>query len=431
MRLWEELGTAGTISEMLQNRHQLKGYYRLINNKKVEHEKLISMFGSYSAALVEKEDVVLGIQDTTELDYSTNRSRNSVGCMEYEHRKGLYLHTHLLVGGAGNVLGCLSQRFLSRSLESLGKGKSRKYASITDKESVRWWAEQQNLYTTFGQQREKTFFSITDREGDITELLCEPRAANMHYIIRSKNNRKCVGKSATLVEAVGVQPVSFTYVHKVSNKKGEVRQAALCVRYCPLTCQPPYRKDKKLPPVSLWVVEAKEENPPAGVAGLCWRLLCSMPIDSIETAKKMIAYYTLRWLIERFHYVLKQGRKVEDLQIQTQAALKNAIVLQSWIAIQICALSYESRSHPDKSLQEVGFEKQDYQLVYDYLTTKKKNKLSHKEKPTIADFVELLAILGGSTLPGKRKIGIVSLWKGLQTFSIIKEAYSFASQRYG
>lgn len=50
-----------------------------------------------------------------------------------------------------------------------------------------------------------------------------------------------------------------------------------------------------------------------------------MPVESPQMAKKIIGYYTLRWVIERFHYMLKQGKKVEKLQIVQPQALQNAI----------------------------------------------------------------------------------------------------------
>jgi hypothetical protein len=49
---------------------------------------------------------------------------------------------------------------------------------------------------------------------------------------------------------------------------------------------------------------------------LDWKLLTSLPVDTVQEAQQIVYYYHLRWLIERFHFVLKSGCKVEELQLQ-------------------------------------------------------------------------------------------------------------------
>jgi hypothetical protein len=124
---------------MLGNRHQSKGYYRFINNEKVNSADLIALFGSYSSHLMSDSSVILALQDTTELDYTGSRSASQVGCMEYAHRKGLYLHTQLLVDGRGLAQGILSQSFISRSEESLGKLSLGNMTSLRTKKATVGW----------------------------------------------------------------------------------------------------------------------------------------------------------------------------------------------------------------------------------------------------------------------------------------------------
>ncbi len=154
----------------------------------------------------------------------------------------------------------------------------------------------------------------------------------------------------------------------MTGKDGKQREAVLSVRHSPFVCNAPYRNGSKLAPIPLWVVETKEENPPVGEEEICWHLLCSQEINSAEDAKKIIAYYCFRWLIERFHYVLKQARKVEELQISTVEALKNAIVLQSWLACRILTLCYQARTDGNVDLEQTQFEAQDDEIAYQYIT---------------------------------------------------------------
>jgi hypothetical protein len=209
----------------------------------------------------------------------------------------------------------------------------------------------------------------------------------------------------TLQACLDRQVGQFQYVHWLENEKGEKRVATLSVRYTQATCLSPYRKGQKTKPFHVWLVEAREEPHPIGVKALHGRLLTSIPVNAPQVAKDIICYDTLCGLIERFHYVRKPIPSVEDLQVVSPQALQNAIVLQSWIAIQTCALSYENQNNPDKDLKSLGFETQDYEIAYQYLTQIKPNTLPHTDQPTIRDFIGLVALLGGSSLQKKELLG--------------------------
>jgi hypothetical protein len=107
------------------------------------------------------------------------------------------------------------------------------------------------LQDKFGNQTDKTVYSICDREGDISELLLARKHQHIHYIIRSKNNRKSPDKEHNLIEVVGSQAVAFTYKQTVIGKDGSKREAVLAVRYSPFVCHAPYRKGSKLAPIPL------------------------------------------------------------------------------------------------------------------------------------------------------------------------------------
>lgn len=422
VRLYHQLGfdIESGVSEVISNPCQLKGFYRFINNKKVTTESLVTVFQQYSKELVCEESVILALQDTTELDYTSHRSAAHLGCMEYRHKKGLYLHNHILVSDLGLPLGIFSQRFWSREVENLGKSKTRKYLPIEQKESYRWLAEFDALQEAFASQTEKQIIQICDRESDISELLTARKYDHIHYIIRSKNARIDVETGLKLPEVLAENMPCFQYKQQVFNSEGEVREALLSLRYQKVKLNVPYRQGKKLPQPTVWVVEAKEDQPPENEKGLCWRLLCSMPIENPQMAQKVIRYYTLRWLIERFHHILKQGKKVEKLQIVKPQALQNAIVLQGWIALKVMTLAYLPRTNPELKLEQTGFKKEDYELVYRFLTQTKRNKIRYDPEPTINQFAKLIALLGGSPLQKNRPLGTVSLWRGLKTFTIIK-----------
>jgi len=45
-----------------------------------------------------------------------------------------------------------------------------------------------------------------------------------------------------------------------------------------------------------------------------------------------VEYYARRWLVERYHYVLKSGCRVEELQLGAADRLERALALYSIVA---------------------------------------------------------------------------------------------------
>lgn len=411
------------------SKYDKKAYYRFINNSKVYSENLMLSYQAYSVSeALSSSNVILSVQDTTELDFTGNRSSANLDCLEYEHKKGFYLHNHLLLNDLGVPYGLFSQQFYAYKLEDLGKAKERKYADITTKHSYRWLQEFETLQERFKENTDKIVISISDREGDIHEVLQARKYEHIHYIVRSKSNRvlsepTASSDSHTIWEAVASELPSFSYFLKTPTKKdrNQFRTAHVTVRYTKVCIKASYRKHRKLQPVDLWIVEASEIEPPVGEDAICWRLLTSVPVESAEIAQKIITYYVLRWVIERFHYVLKQGCKVEELQLETAEALKNTITLHSWNALNVANLAYQSNLMPLTPLIEMGYDEQDYLLAYRYVKHKINANLVKVEKPTLLDFSTLIAQIGGSNLNKKRALPVVSLWKGWTKFLLIKE----------
>lgn len=77
--------------------------------------------------------LVLAIQDTTELDYSTRTSTQGLGYLRGTATKGL-LHSTLCVSDNGEPLGVLHQQMWARS----GNRCKSKQRTIAAKESGRW-----------------------------------------------------------------------------------------------------------------------------------------------------------------------------------------------------------------------------------------------------------------------------------------------------
>ena len=426
-------GVSGdSIPRLLSNQHQSKGYYRFINNARVTNTLLIKGVSDYVRGLVQSlngSQTVLAIQDTTELDFTGNRSASGLGVMEYENRKGIYLHNHLLVSDIGIPYGLFSQQYHNRNAENLGASKiTHKQVPLERKESYKWLKQFEELQDVFKQDSHLQIIQVCDREADIYELLSARKYPHIHYIIRSCQNRACrkVGineKTVYIWEEAERGEASFVYQLEVETPKRNKRVADVSVVYKKVTLRPPYRKAKKFEEQEVWVVVAKEHNPSEDVIDpICWELLTSIPVLDNQTALKIIQYYTLRWVIERFHYVLKQCCRVENFQIEKREALQNAIILQSWAAIQVCSMDYLFKKKPQTPLSETIFLIEDYNIAHNYAKKVLAFKEEYSDNPTISNYIRVIAKIAGHHLQNNKSIGALTLCEGFKRLAIIKAA---------
>ena len=101
------------------------------------------------------------------------------------------------------------------------------------------------------------------------------------------------------------------------------------------------------------MILAEEDNPPTGHQAVRWLLVTSLPVSSLEDALRCLHWYSYRWLIERFHFVLKSGCRFEDLQLENAERLKRALASYLIVAWRLLWLTYEARRQPEQPCSEV------------------------------------------------------------------------------
>jgi hypothetical protein len=131
------------------------------------------------------------------------------------------------------------------------------------------------------------------------------------------------------------------------------REVTLQLRYARYEIKKPKIKNKNkalLPSLPVTVIYVKEENPPKGIEAIEaieWFLMTSEGVESCQAAYEMVGYYIQRWKIERFHYVLKSGCGIEELQERNMEKMKALILMYSVIAVFIMNLTYIARIRPE------------------------------------------------------------------------------------
>jgi hypothetical protein len=190
----------------------------------------------------------------------------------------------------------------------------------------------------------------------------------------------------------------------------ESRATEVVVRAVRVTLRPPWRADRKLPPVAVNVVLVTEVNPPPGDEPVEWLLLTSLPIDTVEQVGQILQYYCVRWMIEVYFRVLKSGCRVEERRFEHLDRLLTCLgvyMIVAWRTLYVCRLG---RSCPEISCEAV-FEPAEWKSVWKVV----RREDPPAEPPALGVFVRMVAQLGGY-VNRKRDDppGPQTVWIGLQ-----------------
>lgn len=165
-----------------------------------------------------------------------------------------------------------------------------------------------------------------------------------------------------------------------------------------------------LPPVTINAVMASEIDAPDDVKAVEWVLLTSLPIVTSAECLQVVAWYLCRWQIEIFFKILKDGCKVEELQLQTLDRLTNCIALYLIVSWRILFMTMLGRACPNLLCTAV-FSTEEWQAAY-MMTYRTQPPLI---PPTLNEMIIMVAGFGGFL---KRKCdknpGNQSLWIGIQ-----------------
>ena len=411
------------IPQAMGNFGKAKGAYRFFDNKKVTANKIFNSHYKATKDRLNGKNIVLAIQDTTDLNYSHHTSVTNLGPAGTDVEKGFMLHPTLAVTPEGIPLGLIDFNLWIRDEEP--KKGNHHNLPIEDKESFKWINSYRKTAQLEKQLNNVHFINICDREGDIFYLFNEVRKPENRsdLLIRAAQDRKVEHSQKKLWDYMESQEIKTQITIKISKKKNQPeRDADISIRYAEVCIKAPKnsKKDKLSDSINLWAVYAKEKNPPAGVEAISWMLLTTIPVNNIDEALEKIEWYTLRWVIELFFKCLKSGCKVEDRQLKDAERLENCIVLDAIIAWRVMFLTYIGRDLPDLPAS-VMFEEYEWKSLYSYIN--KTPKVPEKE-PALGEVVNMIAKLGGFLgRKNDKHPGMKTLWNGLIALNYISTTW--------
>lgn len=400
IRLVEDLSARPTASLPLAvgGWAETKAAYRLLDNDALDWREVLEVHTRRTGERMQGYPVVLCIQDTTELDFTSQPGIAGLGRLSYAAQHGLYMHPTLVATPAGLALGVIDAWMWARG------PKDQPHV----KESTRWMEGYEIVADLAAQVPNTRLVYVADREGDLRELMdaAARRGHPADWLVRANHNRHTTAGDKLWDRLARSEPlgeVEFTLPAAPGRPARLVRQTLYRDR---VTL--PARKGA--PAVTVTAILAREEHPPAGERAIEWRLLTNRAAEALEQVVELIDWYRRRWLVEILFRILKSGCRVEALQLGTLERLERALVIYLIIAWRILHLVTWGRDCPDLPC-EVVFDPEEWQAAW---------IVAHRRPPPVTpprlgDMVRLIAGFGGFL--GRKSDGHPgpkAIWEGMQ-----------------
>jgi len=373
--------------------------YRFLGNDEVDWRGIMAPHWAQTEQRMSAHAVVLCLQDTTELDFN-GQEIAGLGPLNYEARRGMYLHPTYAVTPQREPLGVLDAWMWAR------EARDETGVRGGPKESSRWIEGYERVAELADKLPASRLVYVADREADLVELMARAHTLGTpaDWLVRAKHNR-CLPEGQKLwAHTCAGEPLGeivFTMASRHGQKARKVRQQ-LWARRLDL----PAGNTAK---VAVTCVVAREIDAPAGTKPVEWRLLTNRAAPAVADVIELIDWYRARWEIETFFHVIKNGCHVEALQLSGLDRLERALALFMVVAWRIGHLMRTGRTCPD--LDAALFFDPD-EIRGAYLLNKKKPP---SRPPRINEVLRLIAMLGGFLArKGDGEPGVKTIWLGLQ-----------------
>jgi hypothetical protein len=316
--------------------------FRFLHNKRVTPGEMVSAARTRTLARVRGRHV-LAIQDTTSLRDQSNTSRHS-----------LHLHPTIAVDAAdGAVMGLVDARMLTRMG---GKRATKKRRPFEEKESRRWLDA---AFAAAGliDAGAASVTVVADREADIYEAFAL-RPPPVELIIRAQQDRELADGGRLSERLQDAPDLGCEAIDLPAGPGRKARKAVLALRACPVRIAAPARSraaSMALPAeVPLWLVEAREIDPPPDAAAAHWLLLTTYPAPDIAAARRITGLYRQRWTIEQVFRIMKtQGFDIEASRVGEGGPFENLAAATLIASIEVLQMVRERDGAAQRPLTDV------------------------------------------------------------------------------
>lgn len=432
---------SGSIPQQNKQWKDTKGAYRLFDAAEATFDSMMTPHWNRTRASAGQCAVVLMIQDTTQLDYTSHPGCEGLGRFgngpRWRSGLGLNLHNVLaiepLVDGQSRILGLAWNKLWARTEPVSRKRSTAKQRRERGCESDRWIEAVQAIGDAPPGSR---LVHVGDRESDIFELYqsCHARIGVSFLVRVSQLGRaavaghvsgsvKALDRPAThLGQIAGGLPVLGGKSLWIAPRHGQAGRWAKCtISGGAVTVYSPWNRSRTGQALCCWCVRVCEIDAPEGVEAVEWILLSDEPVRSLEDAVRLVGWYSMRWMIEQYHQCLKSGCKVETRQLEQADRLRPLIGMCCVLAARLLQLKNDTRLTPQApAVQHVPRES--------VQTLAKMLKIA-AESITLRQFTHEVAKLGGFL--GRKsdgEPGWLTLWRGWHELDLMTRGIRLAME---
>jgi len=404
-----------SIPQACPNAAEATAAYRFLENEAINPQALRESHHQATLERVQTHRLVLAVQDTTILNYTTHPQTQGLGPIGTADGPliGLLLHSTLVLTPRGQPLGFVHNAVRVRS--GRGRVAPRHRRKLADKESYKWMESLRACQALAGQCPQTQWVNMTDREGDVYELFAQALAVSgpsrVDLLVRARHDRKLADQKGKLWQELGRRRVAATLSVLVGRKGDQPsRVARLQIRFGPVSLCGPSTVPAP-PSLQVWAIEAREISAPKGATPILWRLLTTQPVTTAEAAAEKVGWYAQRWQIEVIHKILKSGCQIEQRQLETAQRLERVLSIDLVVAWRILALCKAARELPDDPISN-WLPKVQWQALCCYVSQRTSPP---KKSPTVRQAICWIAQLGGFLArKGDGEPGVKTLWRGMQ-----------------
>lgn len=387
--------------------------YRFFDNAGVDWRAILEPHWQQTQQRMSQEQIVLCLQDTTELNFNGQQARG-LGPLSFEAQRGMYMHPTYAVTPQREPLGIIDCWMWAREKkDATGKRGG-------PKESVRWLEGYERVAELAAQLPATRLVYVADREADMLPLMVHAQALGnpADWLVRATHNRCLPDGNLLWTHTCAGEPVGqveFALPARPGVPARTVRQQLWARRV-----EVPAAKGKS---INVTCIVAREYDAPAGVKPIEWRLLTNRLADTAAAVAELIDWYRARWEIEILFDVLKNACRVEALQLGAIERIERALALYLVVAWRVAHLMRLGRTCPDLDAA-LFFDRDEIEAAY-LLHDK-----TPPEQPRLNDVLRQIARVGGFLArKSDGEPGVKTIWLGMKDVHVAVKTMRLLRQR--
>jgi Transposase DDE domain len=327
--------------------------HRFLASPRVSAAEIVATLGQRTGERCRGHRII-AVQDTTEINFSgRDRARCGLGPAGDGQTPGFFMHAAVAVDVEDEaVVGLLDAAIWTRAEGE--RAAARRKRGLPQKESHRWLSTAQAVADRAAGARQ--LIVVGDRESDIFALFAR-RPAAVELVVRAAQDRRLADGTRLFACAAAWPRLGSGAVRVGPRGPGDKgRTAVVSLRAGAIrVARPRHGGDLGDPAhLDLTLVEAREEQPPAGSEAILWRLITTLPVSDLTVAHQLVQIYRLRWRIEQtFRACKSDGLGLPDLQTHSAERLFKIAALGLGAAVRTIQL-VDARDGGDRPGSDVA-----------------------------------------------------------------------------